>query len=312
MNIDTHVHLGGSIPVQFVWKTITQLGLGHLAETETDVQQQMTFSKSEEVGFHRFLNKFRILDEIEWSEELIDDSIKSVCDCLVDVDHALIDFSINKYMNIGWHKHEAIKFIYDRFQFHRPGQVSLILSIKYESMKASQRQYAKLIEDPIADCLVGIDLVGDEGVYDWQHWGKLIEPWVASKKMVRAHVGELGGEENISTAIDIGMTNIAHGIKITSEDLIRKAIDKNISFDLGLTSNYLTGVVTGDHPIRRMFDAGLKLTLGSDDPVTCSTTLSNEYVLAKKLGMTDAECDHLRQNAIDLLNRFSPNSYDPL
>ncbi len=311
LRIDPHRHFGGCIPVDFIWDIIQSLGLKHLAESYEDVRRQMTFDTLEPHYYHRFLGKFKILDEIPWTETLIDKSIRAVCaDLTADaIDYAWMDFSINKYMKIGWSKSAAIRFLYETFQQHRPGGVGLVLALKYESPIASQRQYARLIDDPIAEYLVGIDLVGDEEAFNAAHWKPLLKPWAAAGKMIRAHVGEFGSEANIRAAIlDLGVTNIAHGIKIDSPDLIQEAKDRGIHFDLGLTSNYLTDVVSAfcrhQHPLTFMFNSGLLLTIGTDDPVVCNTTLDKEFEQATRLGLSAADCLIVQRNAIHNCQRF--------
>ena len=303
-NIDPHIHLGGCISPLFVWEIVQKNGLKHLAESYEDVCLQMKFSDNEPRDFHRFLDKFRILDEIHWTEALIDSSIKSICEYLefYDVHYAWMDFSINKYMSIGWHKYQAIKFIYDAFERHRPGGVGLILSIKYESARSSQKQYAKLIESS-ADYLLGIDLVGDEAYFDSDFYKPIFADWKNAGKITRAHVGESQTINNVFDSIlNLGVTNIAHGIKIIDDpNLVKIAIENDISFDVSITSNYVTGVLTDMslHPITAMLDSGLKLTLGSDDPIQCDTSLPNEFEVAKSLGVTEFQCDILRQNALE-------------
>lgn len=305
-NIDPHLHLGGCIPPSFVWQVIQNLNLKHLAESYEDVCGQMMFSAGEPRNFHRFLDKFRILDELRWTEALIDQSIAAVSKFLdsQNIDFAWIDFSINKYMNIGWHKHQAVHFIYDSFKRHRPGGVGLILSIKYESMRASQKQYAKLIENPeIAECLFGIDLVGDETYFDSEFYKPLFRDWNNAGKITRAHVGESQSAINIlGSMLDLGVTNIAHGVKIIDYNNIMKiAADKGITFDLSITSNYVTGVWDnpGFHPITTMMENGLKVTLGSDDPIQCDTTLAQEFKRAKELGVSEWQCDVMKEIAYD-------------
>lgn len=300
LKIDPHCHMGGITSVGFVWDTIRRLGLTHLAESENDVRSQMTFGPKEPRDFHRFLDKFRILDEIIWTEETIDGSVKAASGILADggIDYAWIDFSINKYLtNLKWHKHEAIQFIYDAFQRHRPGGVGLILSLKYESMLASQRQYAKLIENEVAaKCLIGIDLVGDEGHFDADFYSPLFKQWNAAKKITRAHVGESQSKDNIKAAITkLCVTNIAHGFKVVDDpDTMALAYDLNITFDLAITSNDVTGVwpLTKVHPGVAMLDYGLRCTLGSDDPVQCSSTLDREFEIAPSVGFN---ADHLQR-----------------
>jgi adenosine deaminase len=311
--IDPHVHLGGSIPPSFVWKTIKEQQAWHLAETETDVIEAMTFAPTERRDFHRFLDKFRILDQIDWTPELIKDSIKAVCDDIAaqGLDHVWMDFSINKYMDAGvkWHKHEMVKYIYDCFEECLPGKVGLILSIKYESLEASQRKYAKLIEHEIAaQCLIGIDLVGNEDYFDADFYAPIFKAWSAEGKMTRAHVGESGHADNVRKAIEVmGVTNVAHGFKIHDYDcLCDLAKERNVTFDMAITSNYITGTWTDPtcHPSLAMLRRGLRVTLGSDDPVQCGTTLAKEYKIARSLGWTDEDVELSQWFAADNVRRF--------
>ncbi len=316
LKIDPHLHLGGCTPISFVWNTIRELGLKHLAESEDEVRQQMTFEKDEKRTFHRFLDKFRILDEIAWTPEIIDGSIKAVSQYLAsqNIDYAWIDFSINKYMKIGWCKHEAIKFIYDAFSRYRPGGVGLILSLKYESMVASQRHYAKLIENEIAsDRLIGIDLVGDEGHFDADFYAPLFKDWNAAKKVTRAHVGESQGKENIREALlKLNLTNVAHGFKIIHDpETVAIAKDRGVTFDLAITSNDITGVwpLSQDHPGVTMLDMGLRCTLGSDDPVQCSTSLDREFKIAPSVGFSEKHLQSMKHtaesNSLDFIAKTS-------
>lgn len=311
LKIDTHLHLGGSIPVSFVWDVVQKHNLKHLAETHEDVLCQMTFCPDEHRTFHRFLDKFRILDELPWNAELIDESIKSVCACLDEqgIDYAWMDFSINKYMKVGWHKHEAIRFIHDAFARHRPGGVGLILSLKYESMRASQRQYAKLIEhEDSARCLVGIDLVGDEEHFNADFYEPLFRDWTAAGKVTRAHVGESQARENIGEAIrKLSLTNVAHGFKIIQDEgTVALAADRGVTFDLAITSNDITGVwpLSKIHPGVAMNRMGLRCTLGSDDPVQCSTSLDREFEAALTVGFTPEMLDRMRVVAVENTRRI--------
>lgn len=292
---DTHRHLGGSIAPEFVWDIISkEHHYSYLAETLDDVINQMTYRNvvldQQKYHFQYFLSKFKILDGIEWTEPLIASTIKHVCEELQHegVYGVLMDFSVNKYMCVGWHKHEAVKFIKDRFDEYSNGiKVGLILSVKYENTASALKQHIRSIEHPdVFDNVVGIDLVGDEHFYNPKIIAEHLYDWVAAGKLVRAHVGEVGGEENIESAInDLQVTNIAHGIKITkSPRLITLAKEKGIQFDLGLTSNIYTGIATiTKHPVAEMILNGLNITIGTDDPMIFGTDLYNEFAVLEKM-----------------------------
>ena len=265
----------------------------------------MTFKDGEPYNFHRFLDKFKILDEIHWDEELINSSIAAVCQQLEEegLDFCWLDFSINKYMeSMNWHKKEAIKFIHDSFHRHRPNKVGLILSLKYESMRASQKQYAKLIDDPdIVDLLFGLDLVGDEAYFDYQFYRPIFNQWNKANKMTRAHVAESQSADNGRDAIiHLSVSNIAHGLKMMNHQaLIELARRTGVTFDLGISSNYLTGVWADmtQHPINKMLNNGLRVTLGTDDPVQTNSTLIGEFQLTKNFGVTDSQRSWMKEVA---------------
>lgn len=281
--IDCHVHFSGSIPVGFVWDVIKSRGWDYLAGSMDDVRESVEFDGS--LGFDGFLNKFRIFDELSWDEELLELSIKAVADQIITdgLDFVWLDFSINKYLHsIHWHKRDLIKFFYDKFELYAPGRVALVLSVKYESLEASRRQYLELIsDDVVCECVAGLDLVGDEKFFDAEFYAPYFWEWARHNKMLRVHVGEVGRVDNVGSALrHLPITNIAHGIDIVGDlDLVALARDMRIQFDLALTSNLLIreGLSIGDHPIYNMLDLGLKCTIGSDDPVVFKTSLSREY-----------------------------------
>ena len=322
MRIDTHRHLGGCIPTWWVWQTIQNRDWSFIAENNEDVKAAMTFVDGEPYGFHRFLGKFRILDKIKWDEDLIDNSIAAVCLELERerLDYCWMDFSINKYMgSMNWHKKEAIQFIHASFEQHRPRKVGLVLSLKYESMRASQRQYARLIEDPdIADCLFGLDLVGDEAYFDYGFYRPIFDDWNKAKKMTRAHVSESQDAINGHYSIEyLHATNIAHGLKMMElrhhpadaaryQSFIDHAKDHKVTFDLGISSNYLTNVWTDKewHPLNVMLKNELRITLGTDDPVQCSSTLDGEFELAKTFGATEEQCRQMRSIAEENTKKY--------
>ncbi len=275
---------------RFVWNVIDRCGLHFLAESLDDVKSSMTFAPGEAPGFHRFLHKFTILDHIRWNQELIRESIEEVCRDLNNegVDYTWMRFSINKYLShLRWHRRDLIRYIYDCFSEYAPHKVGLVLSLKYESEQANQRQLAKLINDPeIAEMLIGLDLVGDETFYDPAFYRDILHDWTIAGKRLFAHVGESQPGTNVLAAItDIGVTDICHGIRALEVPGVASAArDNGVCFHMAITSNRLTGVVVGTgHPIVDFIEAGLDVTIGTDDPVQCQTAMHREYRILSEL-----------------------------
>jgi adenosine deaminase len=75
--------------------------------------------------------------------------------------------------------------------------------------------------------------------------------------------------------------------------------DRAIPLEVCISSNLVTGVVKRieDHPVRRLFDAGVPITLATDDPAMFRCTLLGEYELAARaFGFTQSELNTLAQN----------------
>jgi aminodeoxyfutalosine deaminase len=108
-----------------------------------------------------------------------------------------------------------------------------------------------------------------------------------------AHAGETAGPESIRAALEIGAERIGHGIRAVDDpDLMRRLREEQIPLEVCITSNVKTGAVAsmGAHPVRRLFDAGVPLTLNTDDPGVFETDMAREFGLARDLfGFSEAE-----------------------
>lgn len=298
--IDLHRHLGGCISPETVWKIIqSDSHLTNLAPSLDRLYELMTFKNDTEYNFHRFLAKFRVLDNIRWTEDSIDLTIEQVVrDIKAEgIEYCELRFSINKYLAyIDWDPYESTLFVLDRIDHwanHHKVNIGPVLSIKYESPKQESRSMSKLINHwRIAERIVGIDTVGNESMFDHRFLMEIYRFWKMCGKGLLIHVAESQGASNARLAIEhLAPNRIMHGNRIFKEDpdLLKMARDKGIAFDVAITSNIKTGVVDliENHPAPNMIEAGCDITIGTDDPTTLDTTLGQEYqVLAKLLNTT--------------------------
>jgi len=115
-----------------------------------------------------------------------------------------------------------------------------------------------------------------------------------------AHAGESEGPESIWAALELGAERIGHGIAAAEDgELMRELRARDIPLEICITSNLVTGVVKRieDHPVRRLFDAGVSITLNTDDPAMFRCTLEGEYRLAaRQFGFTESELRAIAEN----------------
>jgi aminodeoxyfutalosine deaminase len=115
-----------------------------------------------------------------------------------------------------------------------------------------------------------------------------------------AHAGESMGPDSIRAALKLGAERIGHGIAaVRDESLMCHLRERDIPLEICITSNLVTGVVrrVEEHPVRRLFDAGVPIILNTDDPAMFGCTLVGEYrVAAERFGFTEEELGGIAEN----------------
>jgi adenosine deaminase len=149
--------------------------------------------------------------------------------------------------------------------------------------------------------LAGIDLHGTEGFP--------IEPWTApywaaarqAGKMTKAHAGEFLGADFVRRILDeLRPDRIEHGVRAAEDPALLQEIKRRgVALDVCPISNHklMPGVTLETHPIRVLFDAGVTVTVSTDDPISFGNTITDEYAaLAERRGFTRAELAQLARN----------------
>jgi adenosine deaminase len=118
------------------------------------------------------------------------------------------------------------------------------------------------------------------------------------------HAGETDGADSIWDAIKVcNAVRIGHGVRcIEDETLVDYLREHQIPLEVNPTSNVCLGVVDSiaDHPIQQLIDAGLYVTVNSDDPPMFNTTLTNEFAVCAEA--FDWDIDMLQMLTINALN----------
>ncbi|WP_282694044.1 adenosine deaminase [Streptomyces sp. CC208A] len=118
------------------------------------------------------------------------------------------------------------------------------------------------------------------------------------------HAGETTGPQTVWDAIrDLGAERIGHGTSsVQDPELLAYLAEHRIALEVCPTSNIATRAVAAldEHPIRRMAEAGVLVTVNSDDPPMFGTDLNTEYaVAARLLGLDERGLAALAKNAVE-------------
>lgn len=115
------------------------------------------------------------------------------------------------------------------------------------------------------------------------------------------HAGESAGPESIWQSIELGAARIGHGFRAVEDPLlVRYLRDYDIPLEICVSSNVCTQVVRSlrEHPLRRLYDSGVPVTLNTDDPAMFHTTLVREYEIAsREFGFGRSHIEEIAGNA---------------
>jgi len=164
--------------------------------------------------------------------------------------------------------------------------VHLIASVNRHESADLAEQVAWIWAEYIDDGIVALDLAGNEAEYPSQPFFGIFKEAKQAGLHVTIHAGEWGPASNIREAIEeLGAERIGHGVRVLEDASITAlAKERRTAFEVCVTSNYQSGVVKSleSHPLVKMFENGINVTINTDDPSISRITLSHEYYTACK------------------------------
>lgn len=141
--------------------------------------------------------------------------------------------------------------------------------------------------------------------------GKPVRPFKHALRRVRdaglkieVHAGETAGPESVREALDaVRPDRIGHGVHVLSDkELVARMRDQNVHLELCPTSNVCTRAVDRleDHPLRKIRESGLSVSINSDEPGTFTCSMGSEFgLLTDVFGFSQADVEHLKRDALE-------------
>jgi len=152
--------------------------------------------------------------------------------------------------------------------------------------------------------ILGIDLADSERDFPLSEFVKPVMKAKDAELKVTIHTGEDTPASFVKETIELANPDrIGHGIHaIEDMEVIELIKERGITLEVNPWSNYLTNSVPTieEHPLKKLFDLGVKVTINSDDPEVLETNLNNEYHIAHEvLGMSMDEIAICNRNAFE-------------
>ncbi|MGV6812648.1 MAG: adenosine deaminase [Brevirhabdus sp.] len=154
------------------------------------------------------------------------------------------------------------------------------------------------------DWLVGFGMGGDEGKGTPGDFVYSFDMAREAGLRLTNHAGEWGGPDSVRASVrDLRVERIGHGVRAVEDPaLLEELAEQGIVLEVCPGSNVVLGVYPrwDAHPIEKLRESGVKVTVSTDDPPFFHTTMTHEFnQLAKTFGWNESELSDLNKTALD-------------
>lgn len=292
--VELHLHLDGSIRPS----TISEILNINLEEAK-----KLSTIETKCASLKEYLTKFDIPLKIMQTKENLERVAFELAQDLQkdDVIYAEIRFAPNKHLKSGLTLDEVVTAILKGLS-QVPIKTNLILCMMRGDSYEQNLKVIKLTKKYLNHGVVAIDLAGSEASYPVNLYQELFE--IAQKENIpfTIHAGEADGPLSVINAINLGAKRIGHGVRaIESEKALKLIKEKNITLEVCPKSNLDTNMYEklSNHPIKKLYDMGLLVTINTDNRTVSNTNLTKSYQdLQEVFSFTKQDFLKMNENAL--------------
>lgn len=307
--IELHLHLDGSLRAETVWELAKEQGIKIPADSVEEVREKMEVPEDCKT-LEEYLERFALPTMVLQTEKAMERTAFEMVETLAGegVTYAEVRFAPQLHVQRGLTQGEVIEAVIRgtrRGMERYPGiRVGLILCcMRGDTNEDMNMETVEMARKYLGDVVCAVDIAGAEGLFPTRMFGTLFEKVREYNLPMTIHAGEADGPESIKTALSFGAKRIGHGVAaIEDPELMKRLAEEKITLEVCITSNYHTKEVPSieAHPFRRLFEAGIRVTLNSDN-MTCSRVniLTELDILRNVFGFTESEIDQIMQYAYE-------------
>lgn len=297
--IELHLHLDGSVRVSTIEELLGKDNLEKELVVDENTKSLTDYLKKFDLPIKVMQNRENL---IRISKELCEDLIKD------NVIYAEIRFAPNFHTKEGLNLDEVVSSVLLGLD-SKNIKTNLILCMMRGDSYENNKNIIDLAIKYRNKGICGIDLAGDESRFPTYLYKDLFSYALENDLNITIHAGEAGTSKEVKDAISYGAKRIGHGIKIINdEEAIKLVKEKQISLEICPTSNVQTCNVDSiiNHPIKKLFDEDILLTINTDNRTVSNTSLNKEYKLLEKYFNFTKE-DFIKTNLIAIDKSFLPD-----
>jgi adenosine deaminase len=298
---ELHVHLEGAIPHQGLFELIQKYGGDRSVPDATALSDRFQYT-----NFSQFIEKWI------WKNQFLREyeDFTFIAECVArdfakqHIIYAEMFFSPSSFSRRGLAIQELTQAIRTGLSRVPEVQIVLIADLVRDFGPESEMTTLKQLGEVKHLGVLGIGIGGSEHKFPPRPFEPVYREARQMGFHTNAHAGEAMGAQSIWDAIRyLHVDRIGHGTRAFEDnELVKYLVDHRIPLEMCPVSNVRTRAVDHllEHPIRRYFEAGMMVTVNTDDPKMFQTSLAEEYrLLEQECGWTKMEICGLILNAIE-------------
>lgn len=302
--VELHVHLEGAIKPAVLWELAQRNGVDLPVATVEEIQEWFTFT-----SFAHFVQVYLNISSCIQTPDDIELVARAF---LADQARQHIRYSEVTYTAYTHYHFKGLLFedqlaALNRARVWAEAELGTTMGIVLDIPRSIGTENGAMVADwAIAskgNGVVALGLSGFEAEYPSEMFRAVFARAYAAGVPSVPHAGEMAGAESIWGSLRmLHAVRIGHGVRCLEDAaLVQELRERQVPLEVCPTSNVCLGVATSiaEHPLPRLLDAGLYVTINSDDPALFNTTLTDEYLkVAHAFGLGRSDVAHLAYNAV--------------
>jgi adenosine deaminase len=278
--VELHLHLEGAIPLDILWQLVQKYGGDRDVPNERALREKFTY-----VDFPHFIEtwiwKNQFLREYE-DFTLIAEAVARE-QARQNIRYTEAFYSPPDFARHGIKTQELTAAIRKGLARVPEVEIALVADLVRDFGPDKAAVTLAEVQEVRDQGVIGIGIGGSEQDFPPELFENVYKTARDMEFRTSAHAGEASGAESIRTAIDtLRVDRIGHGTRAKEDPaLVAYLAESRIPLEVCPTSNVCSGVVSTfkTHPVGKYMQAGLNITINTDDPVMFDTNLAQEFRL---------------------------------
>lgn len=298
--IDLHLHLDGSMSLECARSLAKKQGI--VLPDDDELLSRLRVSEDCR-DLNEYLERFELPLSLLQTAEAVSESVERLCNELAQegLIYAEIRFAPQLHLQKGLTQEDVVIAAIDGLSCGKLDASLILCCMRGTDNREANIETVRLVSKYLGKGVCAVDLAGAEALFPNENFVDVIEYARSLSLPMTLHAGEALGADSVASAIELGANRIGHGVRsIEDQKLLSILAEKKIPLELCPTSNLNTRVFDelSEYPIRTFLNAGIVITVNTDNTSVSSTSLANEYQkLADTFSLTEDELQALALNS---------------